>query len=500
MRIYLKEQTNYTGFIDDIKKEIKSLEVNETDQKILFLLLDKLAKKNSLGHSNSSRLQCAMKATIPQSKFTIACLEGASFELRIVETLHSAVLENNIEKVAKFLGDPSIDINARDANGRSVIQIAADKGFAGIVSLLVSHPNIDVNITDKDGWSALYRAVPHKDTEILQLLLHAGAKVNLRNKDGSSPLIRAVDRNNRAAVEILLNSEGVKVDTLNILGTALFYAAKKGYKDLVELLLKYNADPNKIGDSLSKTPLAIAKAGGHEEVVKLLEEAGAEEKCSSEKCSALHLKVRNKEYESLAEDVDAVDEDGRTAAHYWAYEGDQECAEFLIRNRANLDAADKFGRTPLHYAIMEGRIDVIETLLQKDVDSNTRDAVIGYFPLFLTAHCTFADQRINVKMAELLLNKGVDHTQRDNFGWTTFQKAAESNNVGVAELLLERGLVNVNETTQDGSTALHRSATYSSKAFVEFLIANGAESKPNKAGKLPLDNTKDSEIQALLTK
>ena len=56
--------------------------------------------------------------------------------------------------------------------------------------------------------------------------------------------------------------------------TPLFWAAKEGRLELVQLLLRKGADPT-IGDSALSTPLHQAAKGGHIEIADLLIAAGA---------------------------------------------------------------------------------------------------------------------------------------------------------------------------------------------------------------------------------
>ena len=76
-------------------------------------------------------------------------------------------------------------------------------------------------------------------------------------------------------VETLL-SQNVRVDSLGSRGeTALLLAASKGHSEVVKILVKHGADPNR-ASSDGNTPLHKAAMDGHAEVVIALLEAGAD--------------------------------------------------------------------------------------------------------------------------------------------------------------------------------------------------------------------------------
>ena len=61
--------------------------------------------------------------------------------------------------------------------------------------------------------------------------------------------------------------------------TALSSAAMKGHETVVELLLEKGADVDAGDGFINHTPLFVAAWSGHEAVVKLLLKKGAEKEC-----------------------------------------------------------------------------------------------------------------------------------------------------------------------------------------------------------------------------
>lgn len=68
-----------------------------------------------------------------------------------------------------------------------------------------------------------------------------------------------------------LLERGADVNTVESVkrSTILHCACEKGCEDIVELLLKYNADVNR-KNSQGRTPLMEACKNGHKEIVKIL--------------------------------------------------------------------------------------------------------------------------------------------------------------------------------------------------------------------------------------
>lgn len=92
-------------------------------------------------------------------------------------------------------------------------------------------------------------------------------------------------------------------------------------------------------DKTGRTPLHEAAAGGHEALVRLLIDQGAE--------------------------ISAADEDERTPLHFAAGEGQEAVARLLMDLGANISDADKQGRTPLHLAAMRGQQAVARLLIDR---------------------------------------------------------------------------------------------------------------------------------------
>jgi len=99
------------------------------------------------------------------------------------------------------------DVHRTDSyNGTGLIR-AADRGHVDIIRELLQ-TDIDVDHVNRLGWTALLEAIilgdgGHRHTEVVRLLVEAGADVNLADANGVSPLSHARRRGHSEMAAIL---------------------------------------------------------------------------------------------------------------------------------------------------------------------------------------------------------------------------------------------------------------------------------------------------------
>jgi ankyrin repeat protein len=147
----------------------------------------------------------------------------------------------------------------------------------------------------------------------------------------------------------LVNARGILLG-----GTPLHVAARRGKKDVAELLLANGADVN-ARDKMGKTPLHDAARHNSKDVAELLLAKGA--------------------------DVNARDKRGRTPLHLAARYNSKDVAELLLANKADVNAKNNNGETSLHVAAIKNNKNMVEFLLANGADVNARDRLGGWTPL-----------------------------------------------------------------------------------------------------------------------
>lgn len=205
---------------------------------------------------------------------------------------------------------------------------------------------------------------------------------NLNAMDQASlnmQLIREIESNDIKEVEKIIQA-GANVNANPYYGDkiSLHYAAKKGKKNIVQLLIDKGADIN-AKDSSDVTPLHCAAAWGHKDVTRLFISKGAElyAKCKAKGHMPLHCAVHNGEKETAklllqaGVDVNTKDNYGRSPVHEFvnAYKVQlseeiiAQLIELLIESGADVNAQDDYGNTVLHLAVLDERTHDIELLL-----------------------------------------------------------------------------------------------------------------------------------------
>ena len=150
---------------------------------------------------------------------------------------------------------------------KSIFDIARSGTVAEVKEVMKQDPEI-INKLNENGFSPLILACYRGNTEVAKFLIDHVKDVNYKSKEGTALAGLSV-KYNKELVESLLkkNADPNIPDETGY--TPLFWAVKFGNKELVQLLLDYNADKSK-KDSMGMTPFEYALQTNNKEIINLL--------------------------------------------------------------------------------------------------------------------------------------------------------------------------------------------------------------------------------------
>ena len=188
--------------------------------------------------------------------------------------------------------------------------------------------------------------------------------------------------------------------------------------------------------------------------------------------------------------------------HEDAQTDDIEALKSNAATASNINGLNGKGKTALSLAVCNeySPLEAVKALLEAGADADARDK-FGNTALHLVARKACKEDnkeahKASLKVAKLLLIYGgnVDVPSRGT-GWsrdgstdvTPLHVAADAGNIRILELLLEKG-ARVDAVDSGGNTALHHAARASRAKTVLSLVKAGADVKlKNGVGKLPMD-------------
>jgi ankyrin repeat protein len=292
---------------------------------------------------------------------------------------------------ASALLDAGADANTRDGQyGVPALYAVTGMNNAPRIARLL----LDAGAEPTDGESVFHAAEQFHE-EALELLLGYGADLNATGEWSNTPsyfLLRYHDvaQNPRVKQGLLwLFDHGAdpNVRCGHERENALHVAARRGQQpDIVRLLLERGADVSaRRGDG--RTAWALARRGGFDELVALLEQSGAEPEPPSPEDALMAACGRGdvEAARALAATgvVEALDPADLHLLPEAAAAGRVAVVRACLAAGFAIDTTDEFGATALHHAAIHGRAGLVRELLRRGASFRIHDrqhsaAAIGW--------------------------------------------------------------------------------------------------------------------------
>ncbi|XP_067122196.1 ankycorbin-like [Centruroides vittatus] len=162
---------------------------------------------------------------------------------QISTPLHRAASEGKEDAIYQLLNS-GININARDAIGRTALMVAIERGYRNITKTLLE-AGTDADLRDNNRDNALLLSVKIGQYGLADIILDYTRDINLAGQDGKTALHLLTEKKQIRVAEKLI-SKGADVDAVDSKRrTSLMLASKNNDFEFVVLLVKNNADPSK---------------------------------------------------------------------------------------------------------------------------------------------------------------------------------------------------------------------------------------------------------------
>jgi ankyrin repeat protein len=230
----------------------------------------------------------------------------------------------------------------------------------------------------------------------------------------------------------------------------------------------------------SWTPLHVASYYGNVEIVRLLLDHGAD-------LDAATGNMEDKPLHSVSYGKYRSQEDGVRVA------------QLLFDRGADVNTRGKNDWTPLHLASCYGSVEIVRLLLDHGADLDAATGNMGEKPLHKVTYDKYRSQEDNVRVAQLLLDRGTDVNTRRKDDWTPLHAASYNANAKIVQLLIDHG-AEVDAVDDFGNTPLHDVTwgEYESQddgvRAARLLLDHGADVNAKaRSGDTPLDLASISE-------
>lgn len=312
-------------------------------------------------------------------------------------------------------------------NGRTPIGISAEKGYSEVLKILLEscqsknltnvYENDNKNLqrkTTKTSYQFSYASTSYSSflsscdlfstTDSDDFNKYSRLDPNsIDDLAKKAPLHYAAQNGHTECVKIILES-GCPVDIETGVEGYTGLHLSLDFFDTSELLLKFNANPNKKTYTANMTPLMFAATDGNFDMVQLLLKNNA--------------------------NIDAVNDHHKSSLILAIQTMQYDVAKLLILKNAKINVEDSIGNTALYYAIISGNTETVKLLLENGARINRT-----HFLLHSCIRHKFVD------IAKVLIESGDNINARDDKYWTPLLLAIRYCDGDMVQYLISKGAI-----------------------------------------------------------
>ncbi|XP_064638781.1 ankyrin repeat domain-containing protein 42-like isoform X2 [Lineus longissimus] len=315
--------------------------------------------------------------------------------------------------------------------------------------------------TRKTVYGNIHDAVRNGDVEELEMMVKSGASINeVDGKDKFTPTHWACHAGALECLHWLLWHGADTTVTTPRGWTPAHIAAIRGQDACLQALANNGANLS-AKDARGSTPCHLAAAHGNS--------------------FTLHSILRS------GVDTNSKDKNGWTPVHAAAYHGRLGCLQYLARWGGNIEEVDNVGNTAGHLCAMEGHLPCFKFLIANapsptHITGARNDQ--GETPKML------AQQFYKEEIVDYINNIEWERDHPEDGENLAFPAhvAAYKGDLQHLRMLIENGVVNINERDDKGACPAHKAAGQGNVEILTWLIEMGANmSITNNAGETPKD-------------